>query len=384
MFPLISIALGLGAPPAAWEFRDEPARDGRSMVTFRTVDLGDVPPRPLHADDKPPAGARFGDLRLGPGGATRRLVVWHAATGSLWLDVDGDGRFSATERHTLGKEPLKFRTTFPVGDASLTRTLILKRRGDGIACAVRGYMSGSVALGGKTYAALLTDGDADGCFDGPAADRIWIDLDGDGKFDPLTEQFPLGSALTHAGTAYLLRPDPAGTRVTVRERPSETGTVRVTVSRLAKAEVVEMTTELVSEWGELVAVTAADKPHPLPAGRYRLDGVQLKLKDGDGQVWTYRFAGTRDLVTTIEKGKDTRLDVTAGLRVPVELTAAGDGARPGQPVRVRADVITAVGLYLTECEVTARGGGYAQPVRAAVRLAGPGSEPVDEVQAGFL
>jgi hypothetical protein len=51
---------------------------------------------------------------------------------------------------------------------------------------------------------------------------------------------------------------------------------------------------------------------------------------------------------------------------------------------VRADVVTKVGLYLTECEVTARGGGYAQPVRALVRLAGSGSEPVDEVQAGFL
>jgi hypothetical protein len=230
----------------------------------------------------------------------------------------------------------------------------------------------------------LTDGDADGCFDGPAADRVWIDLDGDGKFDPLTEQFPLGSALTHAGTAYLLRPDPAGTRVAVRERPSETGTVRVAVGRLAKAEVVELSAQLVSEWGELVTVTAADKAQPLPAGRYRVDGAHLKVRDADGQTWSYRFAGTRDHTATIEKGKETRLDLTAGLRVPVELTTADGGSRPGQPVRVRADVVSKAGLSLVDCEVTARGGGPGLPVRAAIRLAGPGSVPVEEVEAGFL
>src|SRR5436190_13532604 len=137
---LVLTALGLGAPPA-WEFRDEIARDGRPMITFRTVELGDAPPRPLHADDKPPKGARFGDLRLGAG---RRTVVWHAATAALWLDADGDGRFAAGERHALGEGPLEVRVTFPIGDAAVTRTLVVKRRGDGIAYAVRGYMRGSV------------------------------------------------------------------------------------------------------------------------------------------------------------------------------------------------------------------------------------------------
>jgi hypothetical protein len=383
MFTILATALVFGAPPT-WEFRDELTRDGRPMVTFRTVELGETPPRPLHADDKSLPGSKFGDLQLGPGGATRRMVVWHAETGALWLDADGDGRFAATERHTLGKDPLEVRTTFLVGEVTFTRTLVFKRRADGIAYCVRGYMSGSVTLGGKVYSALLTDGDADGCFDGAAADRIWIDLDGDGKFDPLIEQFPLGSALTHAGTAYLLKSDPAGTRVAVRERPSDAGSVRVTISRVAKSEVVELTAQLVSEWGELVTVTAADKPHPLPAGRYRVDGVQLKLRDGDGQVWTYRFGGSRERVATIEKRKETRLDLTEGVHVPVELTAAGDAAKPGQPVRVRTDVVTGIGLSLTEVEVTARGGGYGTPVRAAIRLAGAGSETVDEVQAGFL
>jgi hypothetical protein len=46
-------------------------------------------------------------------------------------------------------------------------------------------------------------------------------------------------------------------------------------------------------------------------------------------------------------------------------------------------VVTGIGLSVTDCEMAGRGG-YGQPVRAAIKLAGPGSVAVDEVQAGFL
>ena len=67
MLPLVFTALGLGPPPA-WEFRDELARDGRPMAAFRTVELGDTPPRPLHADDRPPAGSSSATCGSGPAG----------------------------------------------------------------------------------------------------------------------------------------------------------------------------------------------------------------------------------------------------------------------------------------------------------------------------
>ncbi|MBO0701125.1 MAG: hypothetical protein J2P46_22200, partial [Zavarzinella sp.] len=300
----------------------------------------------------------------------------------LWLDADGDGRFATGERHTLGKDPVEVRVAFAVGEASVTRTVVLKRRGDGLAYAVRGYTAGSVTLGGKAYAALLTDGDADGCFDSATADRIWIDLDGDGKFDPLTEQFPLGAPLAHGGTSFLLRPDAGGTRVEVRERPTEAGTVRLTVSRLPKSEVVELTAQLVSEWGELVTVERPDHPHPLPAGRYRIDSARLRIKAADGDVWTYQLAGTGALVLTVEKGKETAFDLTAGVRVKVDVGARGP-AKAGEAVRVRPDVVTKAGLYMTECSATGITG-RASPIQATIKLAGPGSEAVAEVQSGFL
>ena len=51
---------------------------------------------------------------------------------------------------------------------------------------------------------------------------------------------------------------------------------------------------------------------------------------------------------------------------------------------MRPDVVTGAGLYLTDCEATGVGGGRMPPVQATVRLAGPGSEAVDEAHSGFL
>src|SRR3954453_7755405 len=85
------------AGPNEGKFVDEETRGGRSVLTFRTVDLADSPTRPLHADDKPTAGAKFGSVGLGPGGRKRLTVVWHAPSGSLWFGADGGGRFTAAE-----------------------------------------------------------------------------------------------------------------------------------------------------------------------------------------------------------------------------------------------------------------------------------------------
>ena len=382
----VLLAAAVAAPPGSdWTFVDESAVGGRSVVTFRTVELADAPSRPLHADDKPPAGSRFGSVGLGPGGRHRLGLVWHPATNALWFDADGDGRFSAAERVALGAKPHEAKVSVPFGDGVRhDRTVMIRKRGDGLAWAVRGYTTGTVTLAGRRVAAVLTDGDADGCFDGAGADRVWLDLDGDGAFDPLTEQLPLGTAITAGGTAVLIRPRPDGLAVTARERPGETGTLTVGVGTLAGAEVVELEASCVSEFGELVVVRAAGKPVSVPAGRYRVDSVRLRLADADGRVWHYSFAtGDRSAFgVEVVKGKATAHRLLDGVAVTVSCDAAG-GVAPGGSVQVQPDVV-AGGLYLTKCEVAERLAEFGREVPAVITLTGPGSEVLDRCESGFL
>ena len=385
MIALLLLAASAALPPSPgdWKFVDEPEVAGRSVLTFRTVELADGPAAPLHADDKPPPGAKFGSLGLGPGGRQRLPVVWHAATNTLWLDANGDGRFSPGERHTLGGKPLEAKVTIAFGDlGKQERTVLVRKRGDGVAWAVRGYTAGTVSIGGKTVAAILTDGDADGCFDGAGADRVWLDFDGDGKFDPLTEQFPLGNAIVAGGAAVLVKPRPDGLGVQARERPNEKGTLRVEVARLPKTEVVELSANYVSEFGELIVVKEAGKAIALPAGKYRVDSVQLKLAAADGKVWRYSFSsGGRNMDIEVMKGKETVHKLLDGLKVTVGFDASA--ATAGSRILVQPDVVAGA-LYLTRCEVGTKFSDSGREVGAEIRLTEPGSLVVDHCQSVFL
>jgi hypothetical protein len=286
-----------------------------------------------------------------------------------------------TERHTLAGT-LSVRAAIPFGDdRTHERTLLIRKRGDGLAYAVRGYATGSLVLGGESCPAVLTDGDADGCFDGAASDRVWIDLNRDGRFDPLTEQFPLGRPVVVGPTGYLVRPDPLGHRVTVRERSTDTGTLTAKVSRLPGAKVVGMTAQFVSEFGELVTVASADTPQPIPVGRYRVESLGLRLEDADGRVWEYRFTGDRRTAATVEKGRTAAVDLTAGLKVVVSVDPVH--AVPGREVEVTADVATAGGLSMSLCQVYEKFADTGHGCEAVIQLAAPGSEVLAEARSGF-
>jgi hypothetical protein len=172
--------------------------------------------------------------------------------------------------------------------------------------------------------------------------------------------------------------------VQVRERPAETGTLVTRVSRLPGSEVVELAAQCVSEFGELVVVRAADKPVPVPAGRYRVESVRLRLADADGKVWRYTFAsGERSKFTfEVAKGREMVHDLLAGLKASVAADVAA-GVLPGASVQVQPDV-SAGHLYLTMCEVGDRHAEYGREVHAELRLTEPGSVVLDRAESGFL
>ena len=157
-------------PDDPWTFKDEVQRDGRSILTFRTLELTDTPGTPFHKDDQPPPGAKYGTIALGPGGKVRLTVDFRQDTNMVRIGSIKDGRYRLYDRFVLGDSTHEFKKNLRIGDKDKTvsRTILLRKRGNGLAYAVRGYTEGAVVLNGKRVAALLTDCDSDGCFDGAA------------------------------------------------------------------------------------------------------------------------------------------------------------------------------------------------------------------------
>jgi hypothetical protein len=379
-------------PTSHWEFRDNAIYAGRTMITFRPVELADKPVRPLHPLDRPPGKARYGLLPVGNGPAAHPSLVWipDGPDGpEIWIDADGDGRFQPEERHRLQRSLLEVQIPITIASGEKIvrqkRTILFRRRisDNGLSYAVRGYVVGRLELNGQLYDALLTDHNGDGCFDKPDADRIWIDLNRDGLFDPLTEQFPLGAPLTVGSRTYLLRPRADGSTVAVRERPTERGTLRLELGSRSPIKPAQFAAQLVSEWGELLTVKRLGEPVSVPTGRYAVEAVTCQLPDDEGRLWSYRFVGEPRFLLLVDTKRQAALHLFEGLELHIRHTVPREGVAPGQEFQVTPDLRSPEGLELIYAEFTDRNSGGSTSPSADIELLSPDGSMVDRTSSGF-
>jgi hypothetical protein len=145
---LFAVAAVAAQPDGAWEFRDEAVLAGRGMITYRAVELRDRPVVPLPAADLTVAGARYGLLPVGKEPAEYPAVVWHSnAAGGPRVWVAGGW-------HAVGPQPVAVPLTLAVGSGDavrrVQRTVLIRRSGDGLSYAVRGYAAGRLRLAATT------------------------------------------------------------------------------------------------------------------------------------------------------------------------------------------------------------------------------------------
>ena len=178
--------------------------------------------------------------------------------------------------------------------------------GQTLGFAVAGFLEGHVTLGEPetkaeqnapsvpTLAARRVDGDGNGLLT-DMQDRLWIDLNRDGHFDPSSEQFLYTSVVNLDGTRYVVLSDELGCRLAFRPLVG-TGTLRLVRKGhepSSPAHAVEMHATAISRDGSVFAVTGSE-PATVPAGEYRLGTVTLALDDAKtGRRWSFVFSGRR-------------------------------------------------------------------------------------------
>lgn len=386
---LLLSLLTLAAAPEAkrWEFKDTAETDGRKVLFFRIVEFSEKSPRPLDAEDQPGPGARFGLLKVGSKTADAIGLIWLPEKKQLWIDCNGDGRYDKSERLDFAAGKLKADIEVSLSGKDGTKrakrsaTIRKQTTGDSLLWAVRGFTSGAIELNGKQLRAMLVDGDADACFDTSIADRIWIDLDGDGKFDGLTEQFLIGTPVTFGARTFLIKPDSDGLGVQIRERPNERGDIRLTLGKkVAKPE--GFSAQLVGEWGELITINDLDRPQPVPVGKYRLYGLTMSLRDDAGRMWSYRFEGEQKYNLEISAKKELRVGLFENVTFDVVVAAPPDGVAPGKPINVTPCLKIASGLELVDCQIGDNQLRFASP-EAKVKLLDSGGTVLDQTESGF-
>jgi hypothetical protein len=340
---------------------------------------------------------RYAQIRFGSPGSIRVTVVLDEVAPDeldLYIDADRNRRIEPKDRVPgiggVWRLPLAVAQIDGGYTKLAPRAAIFKRGATGLtfSFAAAGYVEGRLKIGGREHAARRSDGDGNG-FLTDAQDRLWIDLDDDGQWDPATEQFLYSPILRFDAVRYSARSDELGTRLTL-EAVNGAGTVALVINSPARASrVVGAHATLVGRDGSAVGLDGLGQAMTVPAGDYRVSTVALALEDpAGGPRWSFIFSdngGKSDLVWhKLQKGAALAIDPIGTLAIETGVEEEAKPVRAGDDISLQPRLYTGDGLLINTCfRGTASPSGSHDGAGALITLAGTGTGPLAVARSGF-
>ncbi len=305
------------------------------------------------------------------------LVEADNGDSTLYVDGNADGRLTAEEKAEVAGEQQRPPDFGAAGEhiwlAKATRpyerllAFRLSPFGGTINCAVRGYNQGKLPIDGEEREAVIIDANANMLLEA-TRDRVYVDLDGDGKLDPASERFPLTERMEFGEIAFSFAGTMAPDNVVWDLAPMGRVPVTFSIAKLS-AEPGRFSATLSRKGGGVFQVTELGEELQVPAGTYIVDSLYLRVAGPGGVTHEYSFDG-RDASKIIELAGEEPRSVELMGELSLSVTVRG-AARPGSTLSVEDTVKTATGMAM----VMHTSGGRQVPPQAVLRMAG-GQEPV--------
>jgi hypothetical protein len=301
---------------------------------------------------------RYAQLRYGNPASTRvAIVVDEIAPGEVDLYVDTHRQRAITTKDKVAGDKMTWQLPLEVamveGDVlKLTPRKVMFRYGRAtrsLSYATCGYVEGQARVGDKLMAVRRVDGDGNGFLTDPQ-DRLWLDLDGSGRWDPLEHQFPFAPIVTLNKVRYAVKSDPLGKHLALA-KVEGTGVIRVAIPKLPGGGAVEdVTLTVLSRDGIVATLQGKDAEMVLPVGEYRCTTLLLTLKEPqNGRFWGYLFSSNgADREEWRPLAKDAVLSLDPVGKVMLTCPVGDDGkCISGAQLQVRPGLYTGDGLLIT-------------------------------------
>ncbi len=394
------LLMGLCAAwPAAAQWRyitlspDEP-----EGVDFRAVRLSpDVP-----SDLRVTANLRgsqpvYGQLRYGTDGSVRVTLVVDRISGDeadVYLDTNRDRIIDDQDRvpgtGILRRVELEVEVAEDVVSDFRPRWIWLRlsRQSDRAYVGTDGFAEGKVTIADREITSRRVDANANGLFaDGD--DRLWLDLNQDGMWSPIREQFPYLPILRVGEGRYAVRADRLGEALRLEPITGE-GQIQLGLEQLPDdAQLLKLQVMLQGDDGSAFSISGIGTPVTAPIGNYSVGAVTaLILRAGEDRPWYFVFSrpgGDRpEIWYHVETGQEVTIDPLQGLRFELELPN-GDRIAPGQSVTVRPRLYTRDGLWINASSrgEPERRDGSQDDNPAAVTLQEPAAKVLETCSSGF-
>jgi hypothetical protein len=209
----------------------------------------------------------------------------------------------------------------PVGpgrDGSLPKVMAevnVNPRSASLTIRTEGYFCGKMSLGSSSFSVAVADANFSGklgdVLQGGASDKLFIDLDQDGKFDPKGECFPLMGVLGLDGEYYRLKTSPDGSSIVTESAQLSYGTLEIKCPEL---ELLLFSDTCCSYF------SACDAPLRLPPGRYTVLSFSLK-KDAEGKTWKLRGSRPTQAMMALVVGAGQNIRLAMGTPLDLKIDA---------------------------------------------------------------
>jgi hypothetical protein len=356
------VASDPGSAPSTWRYVVPPPGDAFESPPLRSIGLSSEKPEDLVVKVTfRGSRQRYAQLRYGSPSSVRVTVVLDETgrgEADLYVDANRNRRIEATDRvdgaNRTWRLPLDLAIVEGETTSYLPRAAILRLGSAGITLshAAAGYLEGQVEFAGRWHAVRRTDGDGNGLFT-DLQDRLWIDLNDDGRWDPSSEQFLFTSVLPLGNSRCAVRSDPFGRRLSV-EPLEGSGTVRLALARRqGLPAAVELAATLLGRDGSAVGLSGDQAEATVPVGEYRLGTVTCAFEDPEGSPrWNFVFSdiGRRGEARwyKVERGGTAAIDPIGILEFKTDTEGLGS-PRPGDDLKVQPQLFTGDGLLIVTC-----------------------------------
>ena len=357
---MILLGMSVAAQCGEWKYVAPPRGDPFEHPTLRALVMSPQRPEDVRVMvSYRGARQRYTQLRYGSPGSIRMTVVLdEIAPGDadLYVDSNRNRRIEPTDRVIAEARVWRLPLSVAVVRGEVTdltpRAAIFRLGATGLtfSFAAAGYMEGQIKVGGSEHAARRTDGDGNGFFT-DAADRLWIDLDDDGHWDPTREQFLYAPLLSLGDVRYSLRSDELGNRLAL-ETIDGTGTIKLALHRPASASrVSDARATLIGRDGSAVSVSGDEQAVTVPVGEYRLGTLTIALDDpAGGPTWTFIFSDNGGKPDQrwykVAKGAAVEIDPVGKLEMETGVEEQSQSVHAGEELALQPRLYTGDGLLI--------------------------------------
>jgi hypothetical protein len=262
----------------------------------------------------------------------------------------------------------------------LERPALLELFPHSVGFAPIGYLEGRAALGDRQVLVRRVDAEGNACY-ADAKDRLLVDVDGDGRFDPFDEVFLYAPVLEIGGRRWIVREDAQGDGV---DFSALEGTGDVTLVAAAGKKPRALTVTLQSKDGVTLGLDTLDAKAKAPVGTYRVVHLDATFDDPQGGLpWGFVFSAEGEAKRWFEVGKDQSVQVDAFAGLELDAGCEAKSAAPGEIVHLRPRLTTADGLLINTCYRGQHTGfGHGGP-SASIELADAAAHKLDAASSGF-